>query len=406
MKILVITQIYPQPDDVGDDKPTRTVEYFAKEWVEAGHEVVVFHCPSRFPILAYCLPNGVRNWVSQKANTFIPPLSSIKKIRRNEFGIHIYRYPFFKLYPGKAYSKNSLLRYSKKICVLLEEIAFIPDLVMGHFANPSLEVVANIADHFHCKSSIVFHHDCGEKNIRRYRIAENIGRVKAVGARSITEAREMQDLLNLKKLPFICYSGVPNSIVADASSFCDRHDFSNHINHLFVGGMIKRKCLRETIVAYDTVYKNDPRATFKIIGGGPEENSIKDLLSGLKNESIVLLGTKPRDVVQQEMKKANVLTMISENETFGMVYVEAMLQGCIVIASYKGGFDGIIQDGVNGFLCKPGDSIMLEAVYRRINALSVKERNEIGNNAIQTANKLSERDVALRYLNDVIERNG
>ena len=47
MNILILTQLYPQPDDVGDNKPTRTVEYFAKEWVALGHKVIVAHCPSK-----------------------------------------------------------------------------------------------------------------------------------------------------------------------------------------------------------------------------------------------------------------------------------------------------------------------------------------------------------------------
>ena len=49
MNILIITQLYPQPDDVGDNKPTKTVEYFAKEWIKEGHRVVLVQSPSKFP---------------------------------------------------------------------------------------------------------------------------------------------------------------------------------------------------------------------------------------------------------------------------------------------------------------------------------------------------------------------
>ena len=56
--------------------------------------------------------------------------------------------------------------------------------------------------------------------------------------------------------------------------------------------------------------------------------------------------------------------MISSNEVFKLVYLEAMAQGCIVIASKGGGFDGINVDGQNGFLCEPGDSEQLESIYR------------------------------------------
>ena len=105
------------------------------------------------------------------------------------------------------------------------------------------------------------------------------------------------------------------------------------------------------------------------------------------------------------MKDANVFVLISQTETFGMVYMEAMLQGCITIASYGGGFDGIIKDGVNGFLCNPGDSDMLKSIFERIYKLSPKERNEIGKRAIETARPFSEAAVAQMYLNDVINHN-
>ena len=61
MNILAITQIYPQPDDVGDDRPTSTVEYFGREWTKQGHKVMVIHCPSKFPIVFYLLPSSVKD---------------------------------------------------------------------------------------------------------------------------------------------------------------------------------------------------------------------------------------------------------------------------------------------------------------------------------------------------------
>ena len=112
-----------------------------------------------------------------------------------------------------------------------------------------------------------------------------------------------------------------------------------------------------------------------------------------------------RNEVLERMKNAPIFTQISDNETFGMVYIEAMLQSCLVIASKGGGFDGIIQDGINGFICNPGDKKMLSEIYQRINKLTVDERNKIGQAAIETAIHYSEREVADRYLNDVIERN-
>ena len=90
--------------------------------------------------------------------------------------------------------------------------------------------------------------------------------------------------------------------------------------------------------------------------------------------------------------------MISKDEAFGLVYLEAMGAGCIVIAAKNEGFDGIIEHGVNGFLCTAGDSDELTKLISHINQLSVQELNLISNNAINTAHLLTDDIVARNYL--------
>ena len=105
------------------------------------------------------------------------------------------------------------------------------------------------------------------------------------------------------------------------------------------------------------------------------------------------------------MKNAHVFTLVSTGEVFGMVYIESMLQGCITIASRAGGFDGIIRDGQNGFICEAGNEKELIETYKKIKNLKAAELNQIGNNAIQTALHYSEREVAGNYLNDILSGN-
>lgn len=52
------------------------------------------------------------------------------------------------------------------------------------------------------------------------------------------------------------------------------------------------------------------------------------------------------------MLASDCFIMISKNEAFGLVYLEAMSAGCITIASRGEGFDGVIIHGVNGFYVK------------------------------------------------------
>jgi len=79
-----------------------------------------------------------------------------------------------------------------------------------------------------------------------------------------------------------------------------------------------------------------------------------------------------------------------------------MSQGCIVIASKGEGFDGIIVDGENGFLCEPGNSNQLASIYRRINSLSKEEKESISINAMKTAACFTDAKVAERYLDSVL----
>lgn len=401
MNILVITQMYSQPDDVGDNKPTKTVNYFVKEWTAMGHSVVVMHCPSKFPLILYKLPKAVKEKFAGRISTMVPPIESRKELVREENGAKIYRLPMLKMKPGQAYSSAAMTRQANKIEKILDGLKFRPDLVLGHFANPSTELVANLAEHYKAKSSIVFHHDCTESGIAKYRIKENAARIGAIGARSIIEAHQIKERLNLDTFPFVCCSGAPNDAVLAAQKVCDKQDFSEGIRHIYVGSLIKRKHLDVVVRAFLNVAGE--KDTLTVVGGGPEEEGLKKLVKDLNGEKkIIFTGRVPREEVLKKMGNAQVFTLISHGETYGMVYIEAMLQGCLTIASKGEGFDGIIQDSVNGFICEPGDQKALEEVYKRIAEMTIEERNKIGQAAIDTAIHYSEREVAERYLNDIL----
>ena len=401
MNILVITQLYPQPDDVGDNKPTRTVEYFAKEWVKSGNRVVVAHCPSKFPFAFYLIPPTIKNKLAGATSNIFPPLKSRKKIVREEFGIKVYRFPMLKLLPGRGYSPKKMLDQANEISRCLKKERFKPELIVGHFANPSTELTAILAKRYHAKSSIVFHHDCTESNIIKYRLPDNVRQIGAVGARSVIEATEVKERLRLPVLPFVCYSGAPNDAVQAAKKVCDKQDFSDGIRYIYVGSLIKRKNLYVVIKAFLKV--SSEHDILMVVGGGPEEKSLRELAKNLNAGSKVeFTGRIPREQVLNKMGEAQIFTLISDGETFGMVYIEAMLQGCVTIASKGGGFDGLIQDGVNGFICEPGNQEYLEKIYKRIKNMSLEERNKIGQKAIDTAIHYSEKEVAERYLQDIL----
>ena len=394
--------MYPQPDSRIE---TPTVEYFAKEWGDMGHRVLVVHCPSSFPLLCYCVPKTVYRLLSPKSLYNLPSLQSRKELRREQHGITVYRIPVLKYYPGQSFSVSKLKKVTEKIKAICKSEKFVPDWVCGHFANPSLELVVNLSEDFSCMSSIVFHQDCLPANVAKYRIKENIKRIKAIGVRSRKEAENVKKLLDLSCNPFVCYSGVPNNVIPSGDVRCKKHSFAGRISFLFVGTLIPRKHVRETILAFSK-FKGECTVpcSLTIAGEGAEFDSIQGLVSQLGlQKDVTFTGRVSREKVFDLMQECNVFTLISHKEVFGMVYIEAMLQGCLVIASRNEGFDGIIVHGENGFLCDPGDESQLLGIYDSIYGMTEDERNTIGQNAIETARHFSERKVAERYLNDVFE---
>ena len=94
--------------------------------------------------------------------------------------------------------------------------------------------------------------------------------------------------------------------------------------------------------------------------------------------------------------------MISENEVFGLVYLESMVGGCLTVASKYGGVDGIINNDENGFLCEQGNSDELAEILKKINEMSIDDVLKIRRNGYETLRSFTDSKVAEKYLNDII----
>ena len=121
------------------------------------------------------------------------------------------------------------------------------------------------------------------------------------------------------------------------------------------------------------------------------------------SDKVHLLGRQERDEVVRQMDESDVFVMISRNEAFGLVYLEAMARGCITIASRKEGFDGIIQDGVNGFLCEAGNTDELASIITRLRQMPINELQKISDAAVKTASELTDEKAAAYYLSQIVE---
>ncbi len=91
-----------------------------------------------------------------------------------------------------------------------------------------------------------------------------------------------------------------------------------------------------------------------LVGDGPELPRAQEMLNELGvADAVVSLGAQ--ECVEDIYPYADVLLLPSEHESFGLVALEAMSSGVVVVATNQGGTKEVIRHGVSGFLHDPHD---------------------------------------------------
>lgn len=125
---------------------------------------------------------------------------------------------------------------------------------------------------------------------------------------------------------------------------------------LSVSRLIPTKGIELNICAIKQLIKKYEDLLYLVIGDGPDRAKLEELTRdlGLANH-VVFIGHVPHEIVMKYMANCEVFTLPSWQETFGLVYVEAMAHAKPVVAVQKQGVDGIVIHGKNGLLVKPRD---------------------------------------------------
>jgi N-acetyl-alpha-D-glucosaminyl L-malate synthase BshA len=90
------------------------------------------------------------------------------------------------------------------------------------------------------------------------------------------------------------------------------------------------------------------------IGDGPDRpEAVDEARQQGVTDRVVFLGKQ--DSVAEIMACADLLILPSQNESFGLVALEAMASGVPVIASHAGGLPEVVENGETGFLAPVGD---------------------------------------------------
>ena len=274
------------------------------------------------------------------------------------------------------------------------------DVIVGHWANPTLEVLSALRAKYSIPCGIVLHETASQ--LLHYYGSDTsrlLDSVDVIGYRSKPLKEDIEKHFGVHR-SFMAYSGVPESFIEEADKLPSRN-FTKIENFVFIGALIKRKYPAEILTSLVKVY-NAQEFSMTYIGSGKQEAFIRKFAEEHSiTGNVTLTGRIPRKEIMDYLKNSEVFIMISKSEVYGLVYLEAMAFGCIPIASRNEGFDGIIIDGQNGFLCEAGNSEELALILNRIRNLSPESLKQISYNAQITAREYSDSKVASKYINQL-----
>lgn len=139
---------------------------------------------------------------------------------------------------------------------------------------------------------------------------------------------------------------------------------------LFAGRLVPEKGCDVLLRAFAAASKKIPAARLEVIGDGPERGRLQQLAASLGIASRVdFRGALDNGQTQLAMRTAWAVCVPSVwEEPFGVVAVEAQMNGVPVIASRCGGLPEIVTPGSGGTLVAPGDEDSLAAAMVALGA--------------------------------------
>lgn len=338
MKILVVA------DYQGDGSPTAIfIHDQMKAYVQAGHEVMAispvglgkkdFHGGRLFPIIRKENIDGIE---------------------------HIYmRYLTLSRYGIRHFNHASALAVLKA-CFKSILGEFLPDVIHAHTLGFDSEIGAYLKEKFGVPLVVTTHGSdtfvpfmAGQtRDLKTY--ADKADTVVCV---SSLLRRRLEE----------CGVSTPLRVILNGFNirYLTEGAEKDPVHIMQAGSLIPRKKTDTTIRAVSMLKEQIGKVRFTSIGSGPELDNLQKLTAQLHiTDDVVFAGQLPNQEVLQRMSEASYFVMPSVREGFGIVYLEAMAAGCVVIGTEGEGIADAVTHGENGFLVPADDPEAIAAVIR------------------------------------------
>jgi len=145
---------------------------------------------------------------------------------------------------------------------------------------------------------------------------------------------------------------------------------------LCVGRLTPAKGQHLLIDAVDRLARQGRRARLRLVGGGPNEGSLRACAARIGwPEAVVFEGPVNQDRIREFYARADAFCLPSFAEGLPVVLMEAMAMGIPTVSTYIAGIPELIRDGVDGLLVPAADvDALVGALGRLMESMELRER--------------------------------
>ena len=368
MKILFVTDLYP----IGEENIAKALFYFVQEWQKQGHEVEIVR--SNFIL-----------------NTLLRNRKIIEEKIYYEQNTKIYNLNFHTPFWFNVYNKLPKDFSLKNYDVIISHMPCGSLMANKLLKRDKIKYICGV----HCSDIVVL------KDFKylffKNKLSKAYKNADKIAARSPILQSEIEEIIpETKNKTFVAYSGIKEEFIEkdyEAKTF-DK----NEIKISTVASLIKRKNIDIILKALSMLSIN---FHLTIMGDGKERKNLEKLTKKLSIEKkVTFTGKIKREEVITNLKNSDIFILLSDNETFGLSYLEAMTSNNIVIAKRNDGIDGIIKHEENGFLIDKTHN-ELKKCLEKIFTLEDCKIEQIRANSIETVKNLSMKNSAENYIKNI-----
>lgn len=174
---------------------------------------------------------------------------------------------------------------------------------------------------------------------------------------------------------FICPNGIPTSLDVEPAS--ERKNLVPQL--LFLSNLLVDKGVLVLLDALKILKQKGYSFVCNFVGGETAEiDAVRFAEEAEKrglNDMAIYLGKKYGVEKNEEYRKSDIFVFPSLNEAFPLVNLEAMEFKLPIVASDVGGVTAEVQDGVNGFICEPGNTdAFVESISKLLDDSELRKR--------------------------------